>query len=193
MTDVAIDRTAPTEAPILDVLQARWSPRAFDPVAIDESILRSALEAARWSPSANNTQPWRYIVGRRGTETFDRIARNLVGFNQEWAPNASALIVAVAERQTADGIDQPWAHYDLGQSVAHLTVQAHADGLVVHQMGGFDKQGVHDAFGLSERFEPCTVIALGTLADADTLPDRLRERELSPRARKSHEELVISG
>src|SRR5829696_2955681 len=76
MSDTAtvIDRTASTESPVLDVLAGRWSPRAYDVDApIDETKLASALEAARWSPSANNTQPWRFIVARRGTAAHTRV------------------------------------------------------------------------------------------------------------------------
>ncbi|MFM9597024.1 nitroreductase family protein, partial [Streptomyces scabiei] len=66
MTSVTT-RTADTDAPILDVLAERWSTRVFAPTApVDEAALASALEAARWAPSANNTQPWRFVVARRG-------------------------------------------------------------------------------------------------------------------------------
>lgn len=188
-----IDRVAAAEPQILDVLRERRSPRAFDPVPVDEAKLARALEAARWSPSANNAQPWRFIVGRRGTAAFDAIAAALTGFNQDWAPNASALLVAVAEVQSDDGHRRPWAIYDLGQSVAHLRVQAHADGLVVHQMAGFDQQAIRDAFDLDARFEPVTVVALGQLGDADALHERLRERETAPRTRKPREELLLGA
>src|SRR5689334_18618950 len=67
-------RTADTSAPLLPALAERWSPRSFDPAApVDEDKLRAALEAARWSPSANNTQPWRFIVARRGSEAFEKV------------------------------------------------------------------------------------------------------------------------
>ena len=57
MSTPVIDRTAPTEHPVLDVLAGRWSPRAFDAQnSIDEAKLATALEAARWSPSANNSR-----------------------------------------------------------------------------------------------------------------------------------------
>src|SRR4051794_24328430 len=78
----ATTRAAETSAPLLPALAERWSPRSFDPaVGIDDVTLRSALEAARWSPSAANTQPWRFIVARRGTAAFDTIVANLAGFN----------------------------------------------------------------------------------------------------------------
>jgi nitroreductase len=184
MTIPLLNRTAETAAPVLDVLADRWSPRAYaaDDV-IDEDQLASALEAARWAPSANNSQPWRFVVARRGTEAHERIHQALVGFNQAWAGNAAVLIVAVAETTDAEGKPIGYAAYDLGQSVAHLSVQAHHDGLYVHQMGGFDRDGVRAAFGLDARFEPLTVIALGPIGDVSDLPEALQEREAAPRVR----------
>ena len=186
------DRAAETSVPILDVLAERWSPRSFEPDSeIDEAVLTAALEAARWSPSAANTQPWKFIVARRGTATFDLVAANLMGFNQSWTPNASVLIVAIAEVIDEDGKPRRWAHYDLGSAMAHLTVQAHADGLHVHQMGGIDVDGLRQTFGLDERWEPFTVTALGTVAPAEALPDEAaRARELAPRTRKQLDEII---
>jgi len=187
----AATRTADTSSPLLTTLAERWSPRAFDASAeVDDIVLRSALEAARWSPSASNTQPWRFIVARRGTAEFDTIVANLQGFNQAWAGAAAVLIVAAAEVVDAEGHERRWATYDLGQAVAHLTIQAHHDGLHAHQMGGFDPDGLRQAFDLEERFEPVSVTALGVLGDPDSLPDRLRERESAPRSRRPLEEIV---
>lgn len=188
-----VDRTAPTDHDILDVLQTRWSPCAYEPVAVDEALLSKAVEAARWSPSAFNAQPWRFVVARRGTESFDRIVASLAEFNQQWAPNASVLVLAIAETADDAGRANPTAVYDLGQAVAHLTIQAHADGLVVHQMSGFDATAASAAFGLEQRLQPITVVALGTLGDAATLGDALREREHAPRARKPLSEILVSA
>lgn len=194
MTVATTTRTAPTDAPILDVLAERWSPRAYDHAAtIDEDKLASALEAARWSPSAYNNQPWRFIVGRRGTATFDALAGSLVEFNAAWATKASVLIAAVAEHSSEEGRTFATAHYDLGQAVAHLSVQAHADGLVVHQMTGFDPAAVHRDFALPERFEVVTMIALGEFGDPSTLPEPLGERELAPRERRPLSETLLSN
>lgn len=192
MSAPVIDRTAPTDTPVLDVLAARWSPRAFDTANdIDETKLAAALEAARWSPSANNSQPWRFVVARRGTALHDQVHAALMGFNQEWAGNAAVLLVAIAETATADG--QPLSHavYDLGQAVAHLSVQAHHDGLFVHQMSGFDGDGIAALTGLEPRFVPMTVIALGEYGDATVLPEVLQERETAPRERRALSETVV--
>ena len=191
LTDT-VTRTADTSYPLLPVLAERWSPRAFDTeAAIDEAKLTAALEAARWSPSANNSQPWRFIVARRGSDAFDTIVANLMGFNQAWAGAAGALVVALAEVVDADGNERRWATYDVGQAVAHFSVQAHHDGLHTHQMGGFDAAGLRAAFDLDGRFLPVSVTAVGMLGDADALPEPLRERELAPRTRTALDDLLV--
>ncbi|WP_167131996.1 nitroreductase family protein [Paramicrobacterium chengjingii] len=187
------DRIAVTSSPISEVIASRWSPRSFDvTVAVPEAKLTSALEAARWAASAANTQPWRFIVARRGTAEHAAIVENLLGFNQQWAVTAAALIVNVAETVTEDGTDRRWAEYDLGQAAATLTLQAHKDGLHVHQMGGFDPEGLHAAFDLDERFRVVSVAALGVLAGPEALPDEtLRAREVAPRERRPLDEIVL--
>lgn len=185
-------RTAQTSTPINGVLAERWSPRSYDASApLDEQKLTAALEAARWAPSAANSQPSRFIVARRGSGAFDTIAANLMGFNSVWATSAGALIVGVAEVTDLDGKARPWAKYDLGQALAHFSVQAHHDGLHVHQMGGFEAAGLREAFAIDERFEPVSVATVGVLAAPDALPEALREREVAPRQRKPLSELVL--
>lgn len=186
------DRTAQTSTPINEVLANRFSPRAYDSdVAVDETKLVAALEAARWSPSAANTQPWRFIVARRGTPEFDTIVANLMGFNQVWAVNAGALIVGLAENVNAEGQPMRWAQYDLGQALAHFSVQAHHDGLHVHQMGGFEVDGIRSAFGVEDRFEPISITAVGLLGDVESLPESTRDRERAPRTRRPLDEILI--
>ncbi|MBN9177539.1 MAG: nitroreductase family protein [Microbacterium sp.] len=175
---------AVTEAPILDVLAERWSTRVFDAeTPIDEAALASALEAARWAPSANNSQPWRFVVARRGTPEHAQIVAALMGFNQSWAADAAALVVFAASA-SLDGKPLPWAAYDTGQAAAHFTVQAHASGLYTHQMGGFHRDQIAEAFGFGEDIAAVTVMAVGTLGDVQAAPDALRERELAPRTRR---------
>lgn len=192
MSNPVIDRTAPTEHPVIDVLAARWSPRAFNHQnPIDEAKLATALEAARWSPSAYNQQPWRFIIARRDAALHAQIVDSLIGFNQTWAGSAAVLVVAVAETTTVEGTPIPHALYDVGQAVAHFSVQAHHDGLVVHQMSGFDPEVVREFADLEPRFTAATVLALGELGDIDALSDALRERETAPRVRRPMAETVI--
>lgn len=185
--------TAQTDAEILDVMAERWSTRVFDPeTPIDEDALSSALEAARWAPSANNTQPWRFVVARRGSDAHAAIVASLMGFNQAWAADAAALVV-FATTTSIEGKPLAWASYDAGQAAAYFTIQAHASGLHTHQMGGFDRAAIAEAFGFGDDLAAVTVMAVGALGDLDRAPEALRERELAPRTRLPLSTLVVAG
>ncbi len=194
-TESTLSRAANTSVPILGVLADRWSPRSYDTTAeVDEDTLTAVLEAARWSPSAYNAQPWRFIVARRGTDTFEKVFSNLIGFNQGWAGNAAVLIVAIAVTKDDEGRDAPTAEYDLGQAIAHLSVQAHHEGLHVHQMSGIVADGLSTTFALPENLKPVTVIALGSIDAPDALADDyLRQSEVTPRERMPLSDIIITN
>lgn len=187
-------RSAHTSVPINPVLASRWSPRSFDTTAtLSPADLAAAFEAARWAPSANNSQPWRFIVGFRGDETFNAIVPTLAGWNTAWMPNASAIVVAVAQTAGADGSKNPYAIYDLGQAVAHFSIQAQSDGLYVHQVAGTDVAALKEAFNLPAGFDAFVAIAVGKLGDPSALPEPLAQREVAPRVRHELAEIVHYG
>ncbi|GAB3127068.1 nitroreductase family protein [Glaciibacter psychrotolerans] len=189
-----VNRSADTEAPLLVTLAERWSPRGYDANAvIDDSTLTTVLEAARWAPSAANMQPARFIVTRRGSAGFTTIHDSLTGFNKAWADSASVLIANVADATMKPDQDNPWASYDLGQAVAHLSIQAQHEGIHTHQMGGFDAAALATAFGLGGKQVVVSVIALGMLADVATLSPEVLERESTPRTRKPLGELLLAN
>ncbi len=187
-------KVATTSVDIHPLLRERWSPRAFEPThELDDRTLLALLEAARWSASSNNFQPWRFLVSRRGEAGFDAVFASLMPGNQLWAGQASALIVAVAEEVGEDGSARSNAAYDLGQAVAQLVVQAHAEGLHVHQMGGFRASELAAVAEVPSGFRPVVVLAVGALGDASGLPDELRDREHGPRSRRPLEEMAFTG
>jgi len=180
--------------PIHDLLKNRWSPRAFSSQPVEKDHLLSLFEAARWAPSGSNLQPWAFIVTTSADpEPHARLVAALAEFNQMWAKDAPVLVLAVVQREREPGKPNPYATYDLGQSVAHLSVQATNLGLLVHQMAGFDHQKAREAVNLPEGFDPVTVFTIGYPGNAADLPERLRERELAPRARKPLSEFVFDG
>lgn len=189
-----MNKPATNTHPIHDLLKNRWSPRAFSRRAVENETLLSLFEAARWSPSGANTQPWAFILTLQSDpEPFERLVNTLGERNQVWARQAPALILTVVQREREPGKPNPWATYDLGQSVAHLSIQASALGLSVHQMAGFDPQKARVAFNLPDGYDPITVIALGYAGEPDQLPIELREREISLRTRKPLGEFVFNG
>jgi nitroreductase len=177
-----------------ELLGRRSSPRSFDPAhRLGIDVEDRLLEAVRWSPSAGNSQPWRVLLTRRGTPEHERLLATLSPRNAAWAKDASALLLLAARTSAPDGSALTWASYDTGQAAAHLTTQAQADGLVVHQMGGFDPDAVRSTFDLPAAVQPLVVIAIGRQARADRLPEPLAARETAPRTRLPLEEIVLSA
>ena len=182
------------EHPIHEILQNRWSPRAFSGQMVEHDKLLSLFEAARWAPSSSNLQPWSFIVtNREDPAAFAKLLGTLGDWNQAWAKNAPILVLALAAAEREPGKTNHYAAYDLGQSIAHLSIQASALGLTVHQMGGFDRQKAAQVFELPAGTNPLSVFAIGYPGNPATLPEGFRELEVGPRTRKPLAEFVFDG
>ena len=174
---------------LAEPLRSRWSPSIFDPAhELSETQIHTLLEAARWSPSWGNTQPWRFGVARRGDAAHRALVEHLTRGNSFWVPRASVVFLACAqtgedERGNAPK-DPAYSLYDLGQAAAHLTLQATAMGLHAHQFAGFDHEAVAEAVGLPAYLRMVTGIAVGTLGDVATVPERERSRQDRERVRR---------
>lgn len=182
------------QSTIHDLLANRRSPRAFSEQPIEPWKIASLFEAARWSPSSANEQPWHFVATTPKDETpYKVLLESLSEGNRRWAAKAPLLVLGVA-RSMYGNSGRPYRHawYDLGQSVAHLTVQATDLGLVVHQMGGFDPDKFKQHFPIPEGYEPVVVFTVGYPGRADELPEDLRKREQSPRTRKPLESFVFT-
>ena len=147
-----------------DALLARWSPTAWDPdhVLAPEAV-EHLIEAARWSPSAGNSQPWAFVTARRGDTIHDRLVPLLAGSTRRWAPAASLLVVNLCHR-FVEGTDwdySEFAEYDLGQSVAYMTIQAQGLGLFSRQFRGFDRDAVERELDLPGHWVAMTMTAFG--------------------------------
>lgn len=188
------DKTAQTTHSIHPILAGRWSPRAFDAAGVEPEKMLHLFESARWSPSASNEQPWRFIIGFKGDSSYQKILSTLVEFNQLWAHTAVVLLLAVANTESIKnpGKENPYALYDLGQAVAHLSFQAAAEGLFVHQMGGFDTEKAAELFGVPAEFRVFTAIAIGYQGDPEMLHPNLKPMEYAKRNRQALSEMLFS-
>ena len=186
---------APVEFPVHELIQNRWSPRAFSDKAVPQEVLRSLFEAARWAPSSSNEQPWAYIVATKDDpENFEKSLGALVEFNANWARKAPVLVIAVAELAFAkNNAPNRNAQYDVGAASLQLSIEATARGLVVHQMAGFDPETAKEAYDIPQGWEPIAAMAIGYPGDASSLPEPLQSREKAPRSRKRIREFVMSG
>jgi len=180
-----MEKKASTKHTIHPLLEKRWSPRSFSVESIDIEKIKRIFEAARWSSSSFNEQPWRYMVGiKTKGETYDKIYKTLAGFNQQWAIQAPLLVLCCAKKHfTQRDANNEHYKYDIGQSVANLIFQANYEDLMAHQMAGFNQQMAVELFNIPIDFVPITVIALGYEGDPETLPEEIKKLEYAERVR----------
>ena len=185
---------------LAEPLRSRWSPSFFDDTEVlGRDVVEALLQAARWAPSAGNSQPWTFLVAERGSEARAVLDDGLTRGNA-WVRRAALVLVAVAQ-VAADPDAGPDAKpprpavdtaFDVGLAVAHLTVQAIATGLGVHQIAGFDKDAVAAGLGVPEHWRVLNAVVVGHRGDPAALPDDERSRESRPRSRRPLSEMALT-
>lgn len=192
------DRRAITGVPINELLSRRWSPRAFDASrAVSPAQVAALVEAARWAPSCFGAEPWRFLMWDRAQDAagwqqaYDCLSDN----NRKWCKNVPLLFLACAASSFEhNGQPNRWSHYDTGMAALALSLEAVAQGLAAHQMGGFDIPKVRAAFGVPGDFMPMAMIAVGYQAPPEVLDDEeILKKELKPRARKPVADRFFGG
>ncbi len=189
-----MEKHANTNHELHPELKKRWSPRAFSDKKVEKEKLQRIFEAARWAPSASNEQPWYFIVGEAGDETYKKIFDTLVEFNQLWVKTAPLVVLAIGKISSEkSGKENGWYKYDVGQAVAHLTFQATLEGLWVHQMGGYDAQKAGEVFEVPEGYEVVSAFTLGYMGDYKVLHPNLQKMEVADRERKNTDDFIFSN
>lgn len=182
-----------SDFPINALSANRWSPRSFDDKLVEKVKLHSILEAARWSASAFNAQPWRFLVAYQGDDNYQKIIDTLVEFNQLWASKAPVLILNCYQINFShNGKPNSTAQYDLGQAIAHYSLEAVDQGLYLHQMTGFDAAKANESFGLGAEITTFSVTALGYIGDVSSLPEDMQKMELAEPKRMPQKDFLLN-
>lgn len=185
------------EHDIHELFVQRRSPYAFAPdKQVSEEDMGAVFEAARWTMSSYNAQPWRYIVARKDSdpELWDQVFDTLVEGNKGWAKNAPVLVLGIVEHVFEyNGKTNKAAIHDLGAASAFLTLEATARGLIVHQMIGIEPDKAKETFGLTDTQEAFTALAIGYPGKPEDLEETFAQRDSKPRERKALADIILSG
>jgi nitroreductase len=192
-----LEKPAQTSRPVHDLFVRRWSTRAFDAKRpVPRELLTSLLEAARWAPSCNGDEPWRYLIWDKSRDpagwqkAFDTLSEN----NQKWVKNVPVIMLSCAGSNFGfNGKPNRWTQHDTGAASVSLALQATALGLAVHQMGGFDMEKARASFDIPAEYTPMAMIAIGYQAAPEVLDEETKKKELTPRARKPLAEKFFEG
>jgi len=182
--DFTIDYSQRNPVPELDkIFHQRWSPRSFKKTIIPENMLTAIFDAARWSPSCFNAQPWRFITCTTEPR-FSKFLMLLSEKNQLWAKNASLLgfICSKNKFDHADRINQMSA-FDSGAAWMAMTLQARKFGLYTHAMAGIDRQAAYKTLDIEEEhYTVQCAFALGAVDKPELLTqDFIAKEKPSPR------------
>jgi nitroreductase len=171
----------------------RWSPRAMSGEALTREELFTLFEAARWAPSSNNNQPWRFLYAERDTEYWPVFFDLLTDANKVWAEKAAVLAVVVSKTTFDHNDKYSRTHsYDAGAAWENLALQGSMKGLVVHGMQGFNYDKAKAALNVPDTFQVEAMIAVGKPGKKEDLPEHLQAREF-PSPRKEMAAIACEG
>ena len=186
-----VAKTAKTDYPVSELISKRWSARAFSTRSVEKLKLLSILEAARWAPSSRNEQPWRYIVFTDDNPEILKRAQSVLKEINDYAKRAPILICAITKKTYTDNEKPNRLHFhDLGAANENMFLESFNQGLIMHEMGGFDVQKAREVFNVPEDYEVGIMIAIGYQDTYDVLPERIREKTFTPRQRKPLSEIA---
>jgi nitroreductase len=187
-----ISKIANTDFPIHNIIARRWSARAFSTKTVEKSKLLSILEAARWAPSSRNEQPWRYIVFTDDNPEKLEKARSVLLEINNYVKLAPILICAITKKTYSDnGVYNKLHFHDLGAANENMFLESFNQGLIMHEMGGFDREKARKVFSIPDEYEIGIMIAIGYQDSHEILPERFREKINSPRERKPLSEIAF--
>jgi nitroreductase len=177
-------------------IRRRWSPRAFADRPVEREKILSLLEAARWAPSCFNEQPWRYLVFDGSDQEAMEKARACLVEGNAWALKAPVLMISIArDNFTRNEEPNRTAQHDVGLASENLVLEAVAQGLVAHQMAGFNAAQARSEFNIPEDYTVLAMIAVGYpyRGSLDELSEKARLSELAPRQRRPLSEIAFAG
>lgn len=173
-----MDITRKPDFQVDDCFIKRWSPRSFSRTKIPEEIILSLFEAARWSPSCFNDQPWHFFYS--DTETsLNKFLSALAPSNQIWAQNAPLLCFLTGRKNFRhNGAANFHNGFDCGAAWMAFTLQANKHNLYTHAMAGFDKTKAYEILEISpSEFEIYVAIAAGFIDKPEKLPLDIAAKE----------------
>jgi len=187
-----IDNHAVTDHPIHDLLRKRWSARAFSTRRVEKTKLFSILEAARWTPSSRNEQPWRYIIFTTDNSSRLLEAQSVLLESNSFAKQAPILICAITKKTYTDSLELNRLYFhDLGAANENMFLECFNQGLIMHEMGGFNVKLAREIFNIPDDYEVGIMIAVGYQGTNDSLPEKFKVKNTKPRERKHLSEIAF--
>lgn len=178
----------------MDLVEKRWSPRAFSHEELEKKTIMEIFDAGRKVASSYNEQPWSFMIAKKGDKAFERMFDCLGEFNQSWAGEAPYLGVVMAKKNFDKiGEENPHCAYDCGAFMAVASLKAFELDVFIHQMAGFSPKKVYQNFMVPDGYQAITMFVLGKHGEKEDLPEDLQKKESSHSSRKEVKDFLYNG
>lgn len=163
---------------VFDAVRARKSIRAYEPKEIPEDVMSRILESARISPSANNGQPWHFIVVR------DADKRKILSGHRwtKFLTEAPVVIVGCGNKKKVP----EWYMIDTTIALQTMVLTATSEGVGTCWIGDFDEEEVREVCKIPKDFSVVCLLAMGYPREKIELMKLISRA----RGRKSLDEIV---
>jgi nitroreductase len=172
---------------MLEMIISRQSERSYYDREVEKDKLDRILEAGRMSPSACNSQPWKFIVINEPVlkkKVAEAASTKELGINK-FVDQVPVLIVIIREKpnlvsQAGGALKRKdYSIIDIGIAAENICLQAVSEGLGTCMLGWFNERKVKELLGVPESKRALLIITLGY----PSKPHR-------PKRRKNTEEVV---
>lgn len=137
-----------------NLVQVRQSDRKYKAQPVEKEKIMKCLEAARLSPSACNSQPWKFIVVD-SRQLLWQMADAACGTGMnKFTYQVPVMVAVVLEKMNVTARigsmlkDKDYSMMDLGMAVEHFCLQAAELGLGTCIMGWFNEKKIASLLGV---------------------------------------------
>jgi len=142
---------------VFEAVKIRRSIRAYESTPVPKEKIEKILEAARLAPSANNIQPWHFIVVTDPEKRAKLAKAPFAGFLKE----APVVIVGCGDQKASP----KWFTVDVAIAMQNMVLTATSEGLGTCWVGSFDENQVRELLKIPENYRVVALLALGNPRD----------------------------
>jgi len=171
---------------MLELLTRRQSDRKYTGEKVSRETAERILEAGRVSPSACNSQPWKFIASD-DPETIGKLAKaasaGLIGMNT-FVAQAPLIITIVREKPNFTSKiggtikNKDYSLIDIGIAAQSICIQAEAEGLGSCMIGWFDEEAVRKILSIPRGKRIELMITIGHSASQQRDKSRRKAEEI---------------
>jgi nitroreductase len=153
---------------LLELIQSRRSIRRYRPDPIPAEKIDRILEAGRWAPSANNQQPWAFIVVQ-DEEIRHQVAQHAAFYMVRDARIEEAPLLIVLCGKVRSQVYHRFLRGELGMAGMQMMLQAHALGLGTCWIDGLDQDQIARILQVPDDMKVIAMLTVG-FPDEDPVP-----------------------